>query len=93
MVMRLVVMGRPMMMARRPVMMRVMATPAGPFEILLHHRSAVLVPHDLLVGHAVALPNCPFRKVLMSGVVMRLASVRFPVAMRRAVAMRGAVVV
>jgi hypothetical protein len=29
------------------------------FQVLRHHRPAVLMPHDLLVGHAVALADRP----------------------------------
>lgn len=46
----------------------------GRFEVLLHHRAAMPVPHDLPVGHAVALVDRPPGKVLVRGVAMRAAS-------------------
>lgn len=48
-----------------------MATLGGRFQVLLHHRPAVPVPHDLAVAHAVALADCSLRKVLVGGLVMR----------------------
>lgn len=40
-------------------------------ELLLHHRSAVPMGHDLLVGHAVALADRPLREILVRRLVMR----------------------
>jgi hypothetical protein len=41
------------------VMMRGTVTMLSGLEVLLHHRPAVPVPHNLLVGHAVALADRP----------------------------------
>jgi hypothetical protein len=47
------------MMMRRSAMARMLTTMFGRCEVLVHHCSAVLVPHDLLVSHAVALTDRP----------------------------------
>jgi hypothetical protein len=57
MVTRLLVMRRAVML--RAMMMRMMTTLLSRREVLLHHRPAVLVPHELLVGHGVALADRP----------------------------------
>src|SRR5204863_1434632 len=53
-----------MPMRRRFVTTGGMMTPiGGRGQISLHQRLAAAVPYDLLVGHAVALADCPARKV------------------------------
>jgi hypothetical protein len=60
----------------------------GRFEVLLHHRAAMAVPHDLPVGHAVALVDRPLRKIFVRGVAMRPGSMMMhaPVVTRLAAA-------
>ena len=60
----------------------------GLFEVLLHHRAAVLVLHELLVGHAVALADCALREILMLGLRLMM---RFRVMTRLALVMRASV--
>ena len=43
-------------------------------DILLHHRPAVFVPHDLLVAHRVALPDRALRKIDALGVALALGA-------------------
>jgi hypothetical protein len=38
-------------------MMGMMVPALGRGQLLLHHRPAVFVPHDLIVGHPVALAD------------------------------------
>jgi hypothetical protein len=98
--MRLVVRRRVVMRrVPRAVVPRSMMTASGFLEVLLHHGSAVLVFHELLVGHAVTLPDRAFREILTAGVVVRGRSMmRFRVVAglalmtRRRVVMRRAVV-
>jgi hypothetical protein len=51
-------------MARRSVMTDGMF-PGGRFQVLLDHRPAVFVRHDLRVAHAMALADGPLREMLM----------------------------
>jgi hypothetical protein len=45
------------------VVMRGMMPMLGGFDVLLYQGPAAAVPHDLLIRHAVALADRPFRKV------------------------------
>src|SRR6185503_10349865 len=53
-------------------MFRLLALLLG--QLLLHHRPAVLVRHDLLVSHAVALADGPLREILVLGLGMGLTA-------------------
>jgi len=55
-VVRLVAVRGPAMLR---AVMRALLALLGRLEILIHHHPAVFVPHDLLVGHAVALADRP----------------------------------
>ncbi len=59
---------------RGRVMMDMISTKLGRFEILHDHGPAAAVSDDLPVAHAVTLAHCALRKVLMR-VVMRLTLV------------------
>ena len=53
----------------RRALVRMMPMALRRREVLLHHRPAIFVPHDLLVGHAVALAHGALREILARGVV------------------------
>jgi hypothetical protein len=57
------------MVPRRAVMHTVAMLPGGA-EVLPDHHPAISVPHDLAVGHAVALADRPFREIVVRGVAV-----------------------
>ena len=61
--------------------MRMMVPALGRGQLLLHHRPAVFVPHDLIVGHPVTLADRALRKILVS-LVMRPGPMGFRVVTR-----------